>query len=738
MNGATLLLFLAGCGPKLSVGESPPGLGDSCVERSCVEGLTCAHDGTCQFPGEVGTTPEGGECSDTRECAWELVCTGDNVCATAESEGTAGVGEACAEDADCEANHHCEDGVCVETGVAWWEGGDCPADDVDSEFFYPLFDVPNLPSTLELDFFSLPFPNDFRIDTSGRPDLSGFPVPDGVPTVQAVLDGVSGETRGWGLNPTVYFRFSRPQDTSTLTALVDGATIRWASLDPDAADYGERGSLRFYTTTIRGRYICQNWLAVSTFEGEPLLPDTTYAVWVTRGVRSRDGLELSRDDGFKVMLQDTRPTDLGLAQAWDRYQPLRDYLAAGMTDADEVVGAAVFTTGSPSDPVRGIQDVAEDDAVVTDDLALRELVSCDVSPTGPCEDDGGANGCDTEVDPRFVEVQGLVSVPGLRDASGNVAWNSADQPAVVGLEDACVAVTLPRGDMPADGWPVVVVVPEAGRGFRASVQDGTAAAWALEGVATLTLSLPGEDGRGAGLPGGVLRGDDPGALRGLAAELAAQPVLGLRLAQALAWDAGASPTGAEVRFDGEQLWFAGSGYAAGPALGGVAWLREPRGVVFGNVPGSYRHWLVQVPEVKYDLQVALGDTALQPWHPMVSLLQQWLDPFDPVNHVSGLVREPVTEAKHALFVHGVEDDSVPAVSLQSTLRASGLPTVGAVLDDYGQTTTAAPAEENVSTEDGRRTAGVAQWAAGHEVLETAATQAAGFVGTGVSGAPVIE
>lgn len=721
-------LVLAGCGPKLSAGSGAPGLGESCVERDCASGLICDHDGVCALPGDVGTAGTGGDCSDTRECAWELVCSGDNRCAEPGSEGTAGVGESCVEDADCEANHHCEAGACVETGVPWWEGGACPADDLESAFFYALFDVPNLPSTLELDFFSLPFPNDYRLDASGRPDLSGFPTPDGVDTVQALLDGVSGETRGWGLNPTVWFRFSRPQDTSTLTALTDGATIHWASLDPDAPDYGERSSLRFYTSTSRGRYVCQNWLAVSTFEGEPLLPDTTYAVWLTRDVRSQDGLDLTRDDGFKVMLQDTRPEDLGLAQAWDRYQPLRDYLAAGMANADAVVVAAVFTTGDASDVVRGVQDVAEDDAVVAADLAVRDLVACDTTPGGPCETDGGG-GCPVSPDAAFAEVQGVVSLPAFGDASGHSAWDSADRPAVQGVTDACLSITLPRGEMPAGGWPVALVVPEGGASFRAPAEDGTAAALAAKGVATVSVALPG---------GGTLRADDPAALRTAAAELAAHPVLLARFAGAVDWDAAASPTGAALRLDPDQVWVWGTGIAAAPGVGSVAWLREPRGVVLGNVPGSWRHLLPQASATKYDLQVALADAALQPWHPLVSLLQQWMDPFDPVNHGLGLVREPATEAKHALWVHGVEDEVVPAIALESALRATELPTVGPVRDDYGQSTVGSPAEENVSTEDGRRTAGVTQWAAGHDALTTAALEsAAGFVGTGVTGAPVI-
>ncbi|MBM4369756.1 MAG: hypothetical protein FJ102_26335, partial [Deltaproteobacteria bacterium] len=131
---------------------------------------------------------------------------------------------------------------------------------------------------------------------------------------------------------------------------------------------------------------------------------------------------------------------------------------------------------------------------------------------------------------------------------------------------------------------------------------------------------------------------------------------------------------------------------------------------------------------------------LNRWHPMVNFLQLWMGPVDPALSAEAMLREPESTPKHLLVVHGVDDDEVPAESLHAVLRAASIPSAGDTLDDYGQATLDLPAYENVSTDEGRRTAASVQVNDGHHALSGKALDAVvGFVESGAEGgSPTIE
>ncbi|MFZ5475612.1 MAG: hypothetical protein ACOZNI_02455 [Myxococcota bacterium] len=710
---------------KVSLGS----LGDDCTEVRCQSDLTCAHDGTCQLPGELGTTGEGEDCSDGEECAYGLVCAADNTCVPPGSPGTGGEGDGCDGDGDCLAGHWCDGGTCADVGIPYWEGGDCPADVTDGDF-YPLFDVPTLPAYTNLDFFSLPFPNDARLGAGGRPDLSGFPTPgDDAPAVDALLAAVEGGPTGWGTNPVVYFRFNRPQDFDTIRVLSDDATVFFASLDEDADDYGPLGAMQFFTRHARGKYVCQNWLAVSVWDGAPLLPDHTYAVWVTKGITDEAGNTAVRDNGFKVMVQDDRPEDAALVNAWDAYQPFRDYVAREGVDMDQIAGAAVFTTGQPARGVRYYRELVEEPESTP---AMGSLEACEAGATTTCGACGDAG--------DLVELHGALSLAAWRDAAGVVPLDETGlKPALQGTEEACVAITLPPGEAPDAGWPVALVVPDVGGTFHDAVDDGTAAALAAEGVATISIELSGHGARGGAAWPDPL---NPAGWLGGQLQSVADAHAIAHVAQTWSLEAADSPTGEAVAFDPDGMWFWGLGEGASVGIDFLAYSQEARGGVLGNPEGLRLHTLL-VREEPVDLargmQAAYADSNLTRWHPLVALHQQLFDPADPVNFALGVVREPTFSAKHLFVVHGVEDAELAEASIAAPLLAGSIPTAGDVLVDYGQGTTSLPASENATTDDGRRTAASVQVAAGHDALVGEGARGAAFVGSGADGAaPVVE
>jgi hypothetical protein len=728
------LVLLVACGDNLK-GTLGPGVGDSCLEEPCRIGAECGQDGVCVAEGDLGSTAEGEDCSATIECQYGLACTGDNVCAADGTAGTGTDGDTCAGDDDCQAGHFCDaDGVCVDIGIPYWEGGACPEDLLEGEFF-PLFDVPDLPAAQGVDFFSLPFPNDMRLDTSGRPDVSGFPDPGEGTGVAALAAAIEDGPAGWGTNPTVYFRFSRPHDLSTVRVDGDAPTVRWASLDEDAADYGDLTALQYFTRQSRGKYICQNWLGVSVYDGRPLEEGHTYAVWVTKGVTDEAGVTAVRDNGFKVVIGDERPTDLSLSGAYDAYGPLRDYIAREGIDGTAIAGAAVFTTGYPSRGTRYFRETTGDVEVVVEP---SELVVCDDAVVGPC-DDGGARACGS-ADPAFTEIQGRLSVPRYRTDGGSVVYDSSSlRPAVQGAEDVCVTMTIPAGEAPASGWPVAVYTPDLGGTLRDTVTTGLAGALAAEGVATVSVDLPGHGERGAA----YVDPTDLDAWLGNQLQAAADPHALVRFVSEWSAVGAESPTGRDLAFDAQHIWFVGQGEGASTGTNFLAWTLDVEGGVLGNPTGYALHRFADEDhpvDIEHGLMATFADSALTRWHPGLNLLQQYFEAADPVNNGLGVVREPSTVAKHLLVVHGVDDALSPTLALWSALRALYVPTAGTVLDDYGQSTTAFPVYENVSTDDGRRTAATVQLVAGHEALSTpeGVARTAAFIGSGLLGSPRIE
>ena len=715
-------LCLLACDSGVKTGTILPGEGQPC-EGSCGDELVCSHVGVCETAGAPGTAQDGDDCSATADCAWELECAANNLCASADAAGTGGAGSACDADDDCQAGFSCEGEVCTDLEIPYWSGGACPADAGEDEEFRVLFQIPDLPTTDELDFFAMPFPNDLRLDADSHPLLDGLPVPgEEAPAIARLLESVETQV-GWGLDPVVFFRFNKAQDLTTLRALTADATIHFASVDPDAEDYGELSSFQFFTRQSRDRFICQNWLAVTTYGGRPLLPNQPYAVWLTKGI-THSGDEIFRDDDFPLLMQEERPSDLTDARAYDKFAPFRDYVDQNGLTRGEIVAATVFTTGDPARELRYAREVIESE---TTTVTVDSVAACEDSPCGrACS--GGAG---------FTELHAEVSLPRFTaDESGAVTWGSNLRPEVKATDQVCAVVTVPKGEAPAAGWPVALWFGDLGSAAETAAANGVAAAMAAEGVATLAVDLPQHGDRATS--------EDP-----LAAWFTPELPAGWRgtlfQTQADGHSLARLARDPQLGLDGDSVWIVGEGVGADAAVHMLAWAKDVRGGVVGNASGLVGELSTVRGEpwdLEHALQRAYADSNLGRYHPAIALLQQWLGPLDPMSSAAGMVREPATLAKHVLVIDGVEDAEISTASRHAFLRAASLPVAGTTLDVYdeAQGEFDLPVYENISTQDGRRTAAVLQVAAGHHAVSGAAIgPTAGFVGSGAGGAsPTIE
>lgn len=329
-------------------------------------------------------------------------------------------------------------------------------------------------------FFDLPWPLDTRRAAEGRPAVDAHPRPADHPA-SASLVSLAAEADGFSRVPVVVFAFDAPIAPSSWEGGVpDTDTVRLVDVDPDSPTRGDALPV-FVHTPPADPYTPDHALVVSPAHGTVLDRSRAYAVVVTRSYGDADGAELGVPAALRAALSGAWDADPSLA---DALAPLRDTLPDLGLTPDDVAAATVFTTGDPVGQVLAFTD------------AVRGAHQPDV--TGLTVDAGG-----TDHD-RFCAVRGTIALPQFQDGTppfdgtgGRFPVSDAALP-VLRTDDAPVVITLPRGTMPADGWPVA---------FYAHGSDGLAAQVVDRGPVT---EVGGEPTPGLG-PAHVL------AARGIAA-----------------------------------------------------------------------------------------------------------------------------------------------------------------------------------------------------------------------------
>jgi hypothetical protein len=712
----------------------PPGAatGEACkVETDCRAGLTCDKD-KCA-PGHA--TKAGQACVIGDECSMGLQCVARH-CAPATSMGAAGdtcqsdldcgagfrcgivglglscvaegsgdVGAKCITANDCYAGIGCVDGACAITppGSPFgkpWAGVAC----ADVEKGVPVrayFEVPGAKDADEDDFFRLPFPNDARRSSKGVLDLSGFPTPGsavlGFDPVQLYVDAITANDSAWGAYPTVTFRFSGSVDGGTL----DQTSIHLSDVTPGLKP-GQDDSGNWMSTysPSKSAYVCDNWLAIERGHGRPLQPNHTYAFWLSTAVKAEDGSAVQRSPNFASLLADSAPTDPKLATPYANYKPFRDFIAAAGTSApksaDEVLTASVITVGAILDPMTELAaSVAAQPAPTSHDW-----IKCAPGITSPCPQAKDDRACGAP-NAAFDEYQALVSLPIFQkgfpkgepyltpvDGGDIELSNSAPR------EDVCLGLTIPKGKvMPAAGWPVVIFAHGTGGSFRSHMNDSTAGVLSLSPTPFAVLGIDQVEhgprrGASSESPNNLFFNfSNPKAARGNPLQGAADQLSLLRLASAL--DLTAAQSGGDaIKLDPANIAF--FGHSQGSTEGSLAmpFADGVKAVVLSGNGASLKFALISktnpvniagaLPFVLQDPPLANPD-ALPEMHPVLSLLQQWIDPADPLNFARAITRNPQAghDPKNVFQTYGLGDTYAPPVTLREYVIAGQLDLVTA-------------------------------------------------------------
>jgi hypothetical protein len=735
----------SGAGGAGGEGTLPPGagVGEACAETSeCRSGLDCADD-ACAPTGE-GT--EGTPCLIQPECEDALQCL-DGICRPA---GESGEGVSCLSDADCEGGLRCEvsglAAVCVPQGSGdidsscesstdcygglfctpgsdggtcgvtpptipggLWPGVEC--DPLGTGTVRAYFEVPSADDAEEGDFFRLPFPNDVRRSASGL-DLAGFPTPGpgllGVDIVERYVQAVEAEADGFSAYPTVLFRFS---GALSIDALRMDGSVRYVDITPGAEELGDSSGFAWYYSGGRTPYVCENWFGVRRPEGSPLLPGHTYAVWLTTVVEDENGDAIERSANLIDLLGASAPSDSALTAAYAAYAPFRAYLEQAEIAPSTILNATVFTVAEARVPMA---ELASNARAIAPPTLSSDWVLCDEGVNSPCPDREGDRNCGAAA-ADYDEYHALVSLP--RYQEGTAPYVTPDDGGAIAIppeperEDVCLALTVPKvGGMPPEGFPLVVFAHGTGGSFRDHVTASVAGAlssgtqkFAVLGIDQVVHG-PRRNGSTESPDHLFFNFTNPAAARGNPLQGAVDQISLARFAATID-GTGEMPT----TVDAGKLYFFGHSQGATEGSLMLPYADEYKAALLSGNGASLIDALLtksKPVDLRAVLPVALSDRTLAGpdvvglgrYHPVLSLLQNWIDPADPLNFARPLARAPLEghTAKHVFATYGLGDSYSPPVTLATFVKAGGFTQAEPELESIDLTPVATPLSANVA------------------------------------------
>jgi len=512
-------------------------------------------------------------------------------------------------------------------------------------------------------FFDTPFPSDLRTDATGSPDLSGFPNNRSI-----VADGVellAGERPGFSPLTTVYFRFTAALDEAALPAPADAdeadSPIVLIDVDPDSPELGRRFPAHVAFHAAGTRFFSPNTLTVRPVPGIDLHPGRTYAVALLDGLRASDGSPVTGDEDFDALKGGADP----------HYATLFDALEAQSIAREDVLVAAMFTTSDPALEMDVAYEWihAQDLPVVTDWARVGQTARV-ASYTASFETYELLSG-----EPPYMQFGDTV-----------IRFDDAGEPEVVNRRRVEVGLSVPVGDLPAEGVPILLyghgTGGDEGSHLRNEGPELAGVGWAALGFEAALHGQRFEDG----FMVENLLTSNPVAAREVVRQTVIDMLLLYRMIAAGAFTIPADVTGAdEIRFDTSRVAY--MGHSQGAQEGAVLLGVEPTlQAAFLSAGGEAGIISVVDREIRPGTTIAclLGTLVMEDCeemtedHPVISLLvQPVLDPADPPAYNHRVLRERPEgwAAPSIAMTEGLNDAFTSPRGIEALAVALGLPIV---------------------------------------------------------------
>ena len=543
------------------------------------------------------------------------------------------------------------------------------------------------------EFYAAPFPSDHRL-ADGRVDLTTYPNPAGTPVVDQLVSLLDGVESGFSLTAGVFFSLDGPIDVAGLPDLASSiepnAAVQLVSIDPNASEFGRRYPITTHFETDGGPHGAAHMLSLVPLQGIPLAARGTYAAVVTTALRDTSGVALAAAPAIGVLAAGGVPNGMteGAAEA---YRDALQQLATLDVDSQRVAGLAVFTTGDPSREL----------AVLLDAARQRPLPAVDDSFVMTDSFDDYCVYESTVTMPVFQQGEAPYA-----DHGGNILFQSGG--AVFDHdESARIVVTVPRGAMPAAGWPTAVFIRTGGGGDRPLVdrgvrlapggdaaEPGTGPARYFAEAGFAGVSVDGPHGGLRNITGGdeqflMFNVSNVAALRDNVRQSAMEVARLVDVLDALSLStAGCTAGNPTSVFDMSRL--ALMGHSMGATIAPLTLAVEPRfaAAIFSGAGGSFIEnamFKTQPIAVKPVATLLLGYAAmgreLHRHDPALSLFQWATEVADPpvyAPHVTGALAQ---QPRHVLMLQGIVDNYILPPIANATSLSLGLDLALPALDE---------------------------------------------------------
>ncbi|MGD8861950.1 MAG: alpha/beta hydrolase, partial [Myxococcales bacterium] len=567
-------------------------------------------------------------------------------------------------------------------------------------------------------FYAQPWPLSSRLSEGGGLDLDGLPTAAAASFINDNLQLLATRTPGFSTSGAIMLALDGDLDPDTLPdadeSLEDDASVYLVNVDPESDATGQRTPIDCRFSPQATDYHPEHFLSCAPFPGFPLRPDTLHALVVTDRVRDDAGQPLRRSQRWHDVLEGVNAGDDPLAaELIDVYAPLSDHLAGEGDALERVVGAAVFPTQDPTADLAAIAaQIGAMDAPTPDTVG-------DLLDPLPAE-----SGSYTALEGSYATPIYQQGMTPYGSSGGDILFGDDGEPLVATTLDLRFVLTIPDGPAPDAGYPVVLYHHGTGGDAASFVRDGTAEQLAGVGVAAIGIDAPVHgQRRPAGTDptllffniGNVL------ALRDNIRQGAVDLLVLERFVEAFDLPAGTSPTGEAIRFDPDAI------FAMGHSQGGLTlplmlpFAEHVRGAMLSGAGASitasilYKTSPVDIPTLARGLLGLAPDEPLDPFHPVLALVQAFSDSADAVNYAPYYYRWPGARGLDLWATQGLLDRDAPPEVTDALVTAIGLspvrptprPVEGLIL--RGVEALDYPASGNLEADDGTFTAVYSQY-----------------------------
>lgn len=562
----------------------------------------------------------------------------------------------------------------------------------------------------------VPWPSNLYRTSDGKLDFSFM---DGtvLPLISRLVQSIESSTDGFGTSSTLYLACEGEMDVSKLPqtpaeSVLETSSLQLINIDKNSKFYGERLPVIWQYTDSETQYLPAHALSVRLLEGFVLRPKTTYALILTESAAKPA-------PNFQETIASAQPSGVN-AQAWSVHAPLRTFLAEHPI---KPATGSVFTT---QDPVGGLFKLQE----YVNSLPAPEILTAQSNGIREGRPDDFELLSGTYEAPRFQQGE----IPYRNFGEGEIIFDDQDQPVIQGTETLRFALSVPVTEMPPDGWPVVLFAHGTGGSYTSFVSNEVADFCAAQGLAVLSIDQIHHGTR----DNGACHTKDstcvtllffnflvPAAARDNLRQSAVDFISLLKLARNFSVDETVSVNGVPIKLDPTKVAFMGHSQGS---LNGPLFLAVEPSIPGGVLSGGGADLAISIEQKKepYDINSVVAGLLRVPsterldrWHPILMLLQTFIEPGDAINYAQyWFDNVPEGYKPKSLFMtSGLQDLYTPHDTANALAAAGRVPVVGEMTDEIPalvylgiETGAVPPITGNVA--QGKASAGYAQFEEG--------------------------